>query len=237
MSHLNVTIKSFDGATLGGYFAPPGNPGPAPGIVLIQEIFGVNAVMRDMADSLAGQGFAVVCPDLFWRQQPGVDIGDKSQAEWDQAFALFGGFDVDLGIADLIATLDWLRAHRATTGRIGTVGYCLGGQLAYLMACRSEVDAAVGYYAVRLTEFMDEAARITNPLLLHVAREDEFVPGADQDKVAAAFADNPHIALHRYDGLGHAFARPGGAHYDEAAAGLANRRTLDFFRRHLGTKP
>ena len=234
MSHLNVTIKSFDGATFGGYFTGP--DGPAPGLVLIQEIFGVNAVMRDMADSLAGQGFAVVCPDLFWRQQAAVDISDKSQAEWDQAFALFGGFDIDLGIADLIATLDWLRANEATTGRIGTVGYCLGGQLAYLMACRSEVDAAVGYYAVRLAEFIGEATHITHPLLLHVAAEDEFVPKADQDTVAAAFADNPRITLHRYDGLGHAFARPGGAHYDDAAASLANRRTRDFFRRHLGAQ-
>ena len=232
MKGHDITIRAFDGGTFTAYLSAAAD-GPAPGIVLIQEIFGVNAVMRTIADRLAGEGFCVLCPDLFWRQEPGIQISDKTQAEWDRAFELFQGFDLDLGVADLISTLDHLRALDACAGPAGAVGYCLGGQLAYLMACRSAVDASVGYYGVHIQDFLNEAEKITRPLMLHVAEEDQFVPKDAQAAVAAALADHDHVTLHAYPGVNHAFAREGGEHYDRDSATLANGRTIAFFKANL----
>ena len=229
----DITISAKDGGRFSAYLAAP-ESGSGPGIVLIQEIFGVNAVMRGIADDLAGQGYLVACPDLFWRQEPGVQISDKSQAEWDKAFKLMQGFDLAKGVDDLIATLGHLRGHKGCTGKVGAVGFCLGGQLAYLMACRSTADASVGYYGVMIQNFLDEAKNITKPLMLHIAEEDAFVPKADQAKIKDALKSNRQVTIHSYPACDHAFARIGGEHYDKAAATLANQRTLDFFKQHLG---
>ena len=231
-----IAIQASDGGSFTGYLAEPAagaNGGKSPGILVIQEIFGVNKVMRDICDDLAKQGYVALCPDLFWRQEPGVDITDKSKAEWDKAFQLFGGFDLDKGIEDLKASLAVLRRQPGCNGKAGTVGYCLGGRLAYLMACRSDVDAATGYYGVMLQDHLDEAKNIGKPLLLHCATEDKFVPKDAQEKIRAALKDHPQITLHEYQGNDHAFARVGGEHYDKAAADLANSRTAAFFKQHL----
>ncbi len=190
--------------------------------------------MREVCDWLASEGYLACCPDLFWRIEPGIQITDKSKAEWDRAFELFGLFDVDQGIEDLKASLSQLRAHPSGSGRIGTVGYCLGGKLAYLMATRSKVDCSIAYYGVGLDELLDEAENIAKPLLLHVAAKDAFVPPEAQEKITARLADNPLVTLHRYEDQDHAFARPGGDNYDRAAADLANRRSLDCLKKELG---
>ena len=229
----DITISAKDGGRFSAYLATP-ESGTGPGIVLIQEIFGVNAVMRGIADDLAGQGYMVLCPDLFWRQEPNVQISDKTQAEWDKAFKLMQGFDLDKGIDDLVATLAHLRQQKGCTGKAGAVGFCLGGQLAYLMACRSNSDASVGYYGVMIQNFLDEAKNITKPLMLHIAEEDGFVPKEDQAKIKEGLKANRHVTIHSYPGCDHAFARVGGQHYNQSAANLANQRTLDFFKQHLG---
>ena len=227
-----VTIGAHDGGSFTGYLAEPAS-GKGPGILVIQEIFGVNQVMRDICDDLARQGYVALCPDLFWRQEPGVDITDKSKAEWDKAFALFGGFNLDLGVEDLKSSLAVLRKLPGVSGKVGTVGYCLGGRLAFLMAARSDVDAAVAYYGVMLADHLGEVGAIKKPLLMHCATEDKFVPKDAQAKVKAAVAANPAITLHEYQGNDHAFARVGGEHYDKAAADLANGRSAAFFKQHL----
>ena len=227
-----VTIRAADGGSFKAYLATP-KSGKGPGILLIQEIFGVNKVMRDLADGYAAQGYAVMCPDIFWRQEPGVDITDQTKAEWDKAFKLFQGFNVDKGVDDLKATLTALRSHAACTGKVGSVGYCLGGKLAYLMATRSDSDADVGYYGVGIQDLTGEARSIKKPLLLHIAGKDQFVPPEAQAKVHAALKGNPLVTLHDYPAQDHAFARIGGQHYDKAAAETANQRTADFFKKHL----
>ncbi len=229
----DVTIRASDGGSFGAYLATP-KSGKGPGIVLIQEIFGVNKVMRDLADGFAAQGYTVICPDLFWRQEPGIQITDKTEAEWKRAFQLFQGFNVDKGVDDLKATLATLRKHPACSGKVGSVGYCLGGKLAYLMATRSDADANVGYYGVGIQDLLGEAKGIKKPLLLHVAEKDQFVPPEAQAKVKAALTGNPLVTIHSYAGIDHAFARVGGQHYDKAAADLANQRTSTFFKQHLG---
>ena len=230
MSGETITIKGPDGS-FSGYLSKP-KSGTGPGIVVIQEIFGVNKVMRDLTDWYASQGFVALCPDLFWRIEPGIDITDQTEEEWKQAFDLFGKFDVDKGIVDIGATIDTLRPM--TTGKVGAVGYCLGGQLAYLTACRTSSDASVGYYGVNIQNRLDDAKGIKAPLMLHIAGKDEFVPPEAQEQVVAGLRDNSHVTIHRYPEMDHAFARPGGAHYDKKTADEANDRTVKFFQRHLG---
>ncbi len=229
----HVTVKAKDGGTFQAYVAMPAKT-PAPGLVVIQEIFGVNKVMRDLTDSFAAQGYVAICPDIFWRIEPGVDITDQSEAEWQKAFDLFGKFDVDLGVQDLIATLDHVRALPECTGKAGSVGYCLGGKLAYLMAARSDSDANVSYYGVGLDGMIDEAGAIGKPYLSHVAENDGFVPPEAQAKFVPVLEQHPSATVHVYAGQDHAFARVGGKHYDKASADLANGRTRDFLAANLG---
>jgi len=228
----DVTIRAADGGSFSAYLATP-KSGKGPGIVLIQEIFGVNKVMRDLANGFAAQGYTVMCPDLFWRQEPGIQITDKTQEEWNKAFSLYQGFNVEKGVDDLKATLAALRKHQACTGKVGSVGYCLGGKLAYLMATRTDADANVGYYGVGIQDSLGEAKSIKKPLLLHVAAKDQFVPPDAQAKVKDALKGNSLVAIHTYNEQDHAFARVGGQHYDKAAADQANARTADFFKKNL----
>ncbi|MEQ8195822.1 MAG: dienelactone hydrolase family protein [Rhodospirillales bacterium] len=231
MSGRDITIKAHDGGEFTGYLATPPS-GSGPGLVVIQEIFGVNRVMRALTDQFAAQGFTALCPDLFWRQEPGIQITDQTEAEWARAFELFQGFDLDLGVKDVGSTVETLRSHETCSGSVGTVGYCLGGRLAYLAATRTRADASVGYYGVYLHEHLDEA--IKSPLMLHIAREDEFVPKEAQDRVIAALKGNPKVTIHVYEGEGHAFVRTGGKHYSATAAKLADERTMAFLHAHLG---
>jgi len=226
-----VTITTPDGS-FSAYVARPSRS-PAPAIVVIQEIFGVNAVMREITDGLAAQGFLAICPDLFWRIEPGIDITDKSETEWKRALELFNAFDVDAGVSDIAATIDAIRKDPGCNGKVGAVGFCLGGLLAFLTATRTDVDATVGYYGVGIENRVEGAAKLTKPLMLHIAEEDQFVPKAAQAVILAALKDHPLITLHTYPGRDHAFARPGGEHYDEADAKLAGGRSLTFFQQHL----
>lgn len=232
MSGSYETIKVADGE-FRAYVARPA-AAKAPAVVVIQEIFGVNKVMRDITDGLAGQGYLAVCPDLFWRIEPGIDITDQSKAEWDQAFHLFNTFKVDTGVQDIAAVVDHVRADPGCTGKVGAVGFCLGGLLAFLTATRTSADATVSYYGVGLDNVIGEAAGVTKPIMLHIAEEDGFVPKAAQAAIIAAVKDRANVTVHTYPGRDHAFARMGGEHYNEADAMLAGRRSLDFFKAHLG---
>lgn len=227
-----LTIKTPDGA-FSAYVARPAAPS-APAIVVIQEIFGVNKVMRDICDGLAAQGYVAVCPDLFWRIEPGIDITDQSEAEWKKAFELFNAFDVDAGVSDIATTIAAVRALPGVNGKVGAVGYCLGGLLAFLTASRTDADASVSYYGVGIEKHVGEADKLARPLLMHVAEKDQFVPPEAQQVILGALKDHPQITLHTYPGRDHAFAREGGEHYHAADAATANGRTLAFFKANLG---
>jgi carboxymethylenebutenolidase len=228
-----VTIRAADGGSFSAYLAAP-KSGKGPGLVVIQEIFGVNKVMRDITDAFAAQGYVAMCPDLFWRQEPGIQITDKTEAEWKRAFALMQGFDQAKGVEDLKATLAALRKHPASSGKVGSVGYCLGGRLAYMMAARSDADCNVGYYAVGIQELLGEAKNIKKPLLLHIAEKDQFVPPEAQATIKQGLKDNKLVTIYSYPGADHAFARVGGQHYDKKAADQANQRTAEFLKKSLG---
>ena len=221
------------GGEFAAYVARPA-AAKAPAIVVIQEIFGVNAVMRGIADDFARQGFLAVCPDLFWRIEPGVDITDQSEAEWNKAFALYNAFDVDLGVKDIAATIAQVRSDAGASGKVGAVGFCLGGLLAFLTATRTDIDASVGYYGVGIEARLDEAEKLADPLMLHIAEEDQFVPKEAQKRIIGALKNHPHVDVFTYPGRDHAFARPGGEHYSAADAAMANERTLGLFKKALG---
>jgi carboxymethylenebutenolidase len=223
-----IEIQGRDGTFMAYRAAPPSGRGP--GIVVIQEIFGVNRWVRSVADELAAHGFVVYAPDLFWRLEPGIQISDK---EMEHAFRLYQAFDEGKGVEDIESTIDKLRADPGCTGKVGAVGFCLGGKLAYLAATRTDVDCAVGYYGVGIEKALDEARRINSPLMLHIAKDDQFVPAEAQQEIHRALAANTQIVIFDYPGLDHAFARVGGDHYSREGAAQANQRTLDFFRKHL----
>jgi carboxymethylenebutenolidase len=229
----DITITAKDGGTFTAYKAKPAKT-PAPGLVLNQEIFGVNTVMRQTADDYARQGYVVVCPDLFWRQEPGIQITDQTEAEIQRAFSLYQGFDQQKGVQDLMATVDTLRKDKDCNGKVGDVGYCLGGSLAYVMACTSDVDATVSYYGIGIAGMLDMAKNIKKPLLLHIAENDQFVPKEEQETVKQALSGNPMVTIYTYPGADHAFARIGGQTYNKEAADLANKRTAEFLKKHLG---
>lgn len=229
MSGTDITIKGRDGA-FGAYLAKPAHT-PAPGVVVIQEIFGVNANVRAICDAQAAHGRFALAPDLFWRLEPGIQLSDKT--DFDKALGLMQRFDVEKGVADIQAAITHLRMVPGCTGKVGDVGYCLGGLLAYLAACRTDTDVSVGYYGVNIHTKLGESTTLRKPLMLHIAGKDRFVPSEAQKAVHDALGKNPLVTLHDYPDMDHAFAREGGDHYDKACADLANGRSNTFFRQHL----
>src|SRR6185436_4391433 len=217
-----ITIKSFDGGEFDAYLALPAS-GYGPGIVVLQEIFGVNKYIRDVADWYAAHGFVAVCPDLFWRQERNVELTDQGD-DMNKAFAFYNGLDEKKAVEDSAATVEFLKDQSFCNGRVGAVGFCLGGNLAYLLSVRFKPDCAVGYYGVSVEKSLGEAANLTSPLMLHVAGKDRFCPPEAQAQIHQTLDPNPLVTLHDYEEQDHAFGRPGGEHYDAAAAELAHLR-------------
>ena len=226
-----TTISTPDG-DFSAYVSRP-TAAKAPAVVVIQEIFGVNAVMRGIADHFAAVGYLAICPDLFWRIEPGIDITDRSEAEWKRAFELYNAFDVEAGVGDIASTIAHVRNDSGCSGKVGAVGFCLGGLLAYLTATRTDADAAVSYYGVGIERYTAEADRLSAPLLLHIAEEDQFVPKDAQALILSALKNHPQVQAYQYPGRDHAFARTGGDHYNAEAAALAWDRTLAVFKNAL----
>ena len=190
--------------------------------------------MRSIARSYADRGYLTVVPDLFWRISPGIEL--DPDVDLAAGLTLYGKFDEDTAVEDLKATLQVVRELPSCSGEVGCLGFCLGGKLAYLMATRSDCDATVGYYGVGIERSLDEIASIKKPLMLHLGEADPYVPATAQQAIREALAGIPFATVHSYPGCDHAFARVGGAHYDESAAVLANRRTNEFFMTHLPSR-
>lgn len=227
----NTSVTTLDGGSMGAYRAAPEGQATA-AIVVIQEIFGVNAGIRRKCDALAAAGYLAIAPDLFWRIRPGIELDPDVDAEMQEALGLMGQFDQDAGIRDIEATI---RAARAEVGggKVGAVGYCLGGRLAYMTAARTDVDASVGYYAVGIDGLLGEKHAIAHPLMLHIAGEDGFVDKATQAKMHEGLDDHPRVTLYDYPGEDHGFATEFGKRRSDAAARLADERTAAFFTENL----
>ena len=226
-----IDIKAPDGGAFQGFLAVPEGGGGG-GVIVLQEIFGINYFMRETCHRLAAQGYMALCPDLFWRQAPGIELSDMAEGDWGRAFALYQGFDMDQGVADAGAALEQLRGRQGCSGKVGAVGYCLGGMLAYLVAARTKADASVGYYGVGIQDSLNEAANISGPHMMHIAELDQFVPPEAQSAIKQGLAANTSVTIHSYQNADHAFARTGGEHFDAACAEQANARSSEFFAQH-----
>jgi carboxymethylenebutenolidase len=234
MASRFIEMKAADGSGhFSGYLSLPSS-GTGPGLVIAQEIFGVNKTMRDVADYYAEEGYVVLVPDLFWRQQPKVELG-YTEADWQRAFGYYQGFNEAKGVDDMQTAITALRGRpELTGGKVGVLGFCLGGKLAYLSACRTDADVAVGYYGVGIDAALDEADSIKKPLLLHVAELDKFCPPEARDKIVKALSGHPHVTLHVYPGVDHAFARDGGDHYHRPSALMAHERSIATLKAAIG---
>jgi len=229
----NTQIPTLDGAgTLPAYVAKPAGT-PRGAIIVIQEIFGVNPGIRQKADDWASQGYLAVAPDVFWRQKPGIELDADVPEEFQQAIDYMMKHDFDLGIQDIEATIRWIR-REAGVPKVGLVGFCMGGKIAYQAAARTDLDASVAYYGVGIDQMLNESHAIANALLLHVPTADGFVLPEAQKAMHEGLDDNPHVTIFDYEGLDHGFADTFGARRDEVGAQLADKRTADFFASNLG---
>jgi carboxymethylenebutenolidase len=231
MGENQLVIHSPDG-TFPAYVSRPAKL-PAPAVVVLQELFGVNADIRATCDELAAQGFIAIAPDLFWRQEPGVDLDVTSEAAWQHGLRLYAAFDRDAGVRDVKETVRAAAQLTGSTGKVGLLGYCLGALMVFITAARSDVDAAVAYHGGDTEKYLGEVGGLKAPLLMHLGEEDEFISKAAQTEIKAALAGKKNATVYSYPGQRHAFSRHNGAHYNAPAAALANRRTSEFLNKHL----
>lgn len=229
----NITVPALGGeGEIPAYAArPDGTPKAA--IIVIPEIFGVNAGIVSKAQDWAALGYLAVAPDIFWRTTPGSELSPDVEAEFKQALANMGQFSADDGVKDIEAIARHIRHHEGVE-KVGVVGFCLGGRLAYMAATRTDVDASTGYYGVMIDQMLGESHAIANPLLLHIPTADHFVGPEAQAAIHAELDAHPRVTLHDYEGLDHGFAASEGSRRDEEGAQLADARTRAFFAEHLG---
>ena len=223
-------------ALFDAYMAAPVGDAKA-AIIVIPEIFGVNPGIRQKCDRLAADGYLAVAPDIFWRFAPGVELNPDVEAELQEAFGYFGQYDANDGVKDIEAVIHAIRnglGGHSPNEKVGCVGYCLGGRLAYMAAARTDISASVGYYGVMIDQMLNESHAIANPLMLHIPTADHFVGPAAQAEIHAVLGDHPRVTLHDYEGLDHGFATEIGDRRDDAGAELADARTAAFFAEHLG---
>ena len=227
-----ITIKGREG-TFGAYIARP-KASPASAVVVLQELFGVNADIRQHCDELAEQGYLAVAPDLYWRQEPAVDLSVRSKKDWDHGLRLNQAYDRDAGARDIKDTVDTVAGFPECNGYVALLGYCIGGLMTFLTAARfSGITAAVAFHGGDTEKYLDDVPGLDAPLLMHLAGEDEFMPKAAQDAITAALAGKSNATIYTYPGQRHAFTRHNGEHYNAEAATLANGRTSEFLHQQL----
>lgn len=225
-----IDIQSTNGDTFSGYLTLPPR-GTGPGLVLIQEIWGVNEHIRTVADQYALEGFVVLAPDVFWRQEQRVDL-KYDEPGTQRAFELMNGLDQPKAIEDLVGAVNTLRSRDDVTGSVATVGYCMGGRLSFLTAVAGDVDAAVCYYPGGIQNVIDQADQTDTPLLFNFAGKDHMITQEVRDAVAAKVAQRDNVEIYLYADSDHGFNRWAGAPWNLHDAMLARGRVLQFLSHH-----
>jgi len=205
----------------------------APVVIVLHEVFGVNEDIRLTCRELAAKGFIAVAPELYWRQERGIDLDVRSDADWQKGLKLNAGYDRDVGVRDIVATMGAARQLKGASGKVGVMGFCIGGLMTYLTAARHHPDAAVAYHGGDTEKYLGEAQGISAPLLMHLGEEDEFISKDAQAQIKAALAHVPSAKIFSYPGCHRASARHNGLHYDAQAAALTNGLSYAFLAKHL----
>jgi carboxymethylenebutenolidase len=234
MAGTTIKINAAGGGDFEGYLALPESRS-GPGLVLAQEIFGVNQHMREVADLFAEEGYAVLAPDLFWRLNSGVELGYEG-VDLDSAFSFHERFGIDQGVHDLSDAIRTLRARPECNGKMAVLGFDLGGRLAYLAAARLKIDAAVCYYGLELERHLEEARSVHCPIIFHFGAEDGYTPPAVRDAVRGAFAGRGDAEIYTYGGADHGFNNPSRGAYNRLASALAHSRTIGFLHQVIGPR-
>ena len=229
----NTQIATLSGdARIPAYVARP-EGAPRGAIIVYQEVFGVNKGIRKKADDWAGRDYLAVAPDAFWRQEPGVELDPDVEGEMDKAIGYMMTHDFDQAIRDVEAVIHWIRREQGVE-KVGFVGFCMGGRVAFQAAARTDINASVGYYGVMIDQMLGEKHAISHPLMLHIPTADGFVPPEAQKAMHEGLDDHPKVTLHDYDGLDHGFAAEFGSRRNEKSASLADQRTIDFIAANIG---
>jgi len=230
--NARTVIVPLRNGNMGAYLAiPEGKPKGA--IIAIMEIWGVNETMRTHAKEFSDAGYICIVPDLFWRQEPNVELSDKKSEDIKKAFDLYYDFDYDLAVNDMKDTEKYLKNLSDYDGKVGAVGYCLGGKLCYLMCCRTNIDCAIAYYGTYIEHHIKEVTNLHRPFLLHMAMKDRWVQKEVNDLLERKLNKNPLVTICKYPDADHAFARHGGLTYKKSEADEALKISLKFFEKHL----
>lgn len=227
-----IKITSKNG-TFDGYLATP-EGGPAPGVIVIQEVFGVNGHIKDVTRRVAELGYAALAPDMFWPLHPNFDVGYEGEGK-EQAIAYMQQMNLDTSVEDVAASIEALGAREeAIADKTGIVGFCWGGLLTYLVACRVNPTCAVAYYGGRIVQFLDEVGDMKNPVTFHLGERDGSIPMDQVEQIRQATTGKSNVEVYTYPEAEHGFHCDQRASYHEASAKLAWQRTGDFFKTHLG---
>lgn len=230
---MMIDIETLDHQGHFQAYAAEPRGAPKAAVIVIQEIFGVNEGIRRKCDHWATLGYLALAPDLFWRIQPGIQLDPDVPDQFQVALGFMGQFDQDIGIRDIEATIKAARQRLGGAGKVGAVGYCLGGRLAFMTSTRTDIDASVGYYGVGIDNLLREKHAISRPVMLHVPTADHFVGHDAQKAMHEGLDDHPKVVLHDYAGLDHGFAAEMGKRRNDEGARLADSRTEAFFAEHL----
>ena len=234
MASRTIEIEADDGGTFSGYLAVP-EMGSGPGLILGQEIFGVNGTIREIADNFAEEGYVVLAPDLFWRLEPGIELG-YDEASFQKAFGYLERFDVDQAIDDLGASIVALKALDECSGGVGFMGFCLGGKLAFLTAARHDIDVSISFYGIGLPELMGEAGNISCPIVFHCAELDKFCPPEAFEAIHDGMKAHAGTEIYLYQGADHGFYNKDRDVFHKSAVSMAQSRTIATLRRTLGPR-
>lgn len=234
MASRTIEIEAGDGGTFSGYLAVP-ESGSGPGLILGQEIFGVNGTMRETADNFAEEGYLVLAPDLFWRLEPGIELGYDEES-FQKAFGYLERFDVNQAIDDVGASIVALKALDECSGGVGFMGFCLGGKLAFLTAARHDIDVSISFYGIGLPELMGEAGNISCPIVFHCAELDKFCPPEAFEAIHDGMKSHAGAEFYLYQGADHGFYNKDRDVFHKSAVSMAQSRTIAALRRTLGPR-
>ena len=227
-----VMVKTHDGSEMPAFLAMP-ESGRGPGIVILQEIFGITDYLKRRARDLAELGYVALVPDLFWRVGSNVNIAEDTQEGLQEAFGYLQKMDEAQAVDDVVAALEYLRARPETGGQAGVLGFCMGGRIAYKVAAASEPDVVVSYYGSGIGSLLSDASRVRSPILFHFGASDAYLPASEAEEIRSAFSGKRDAQVEMHAGAGHAFDNPWPMFHHADASREAWPQTAEFLRRHM----